>query len=287
MEQSRNARGLALLDQLDGANGREVVAQMGDVGRYVVDFGFGDIYSRPGLSLRDRELAAVAMLVAMGGHEQQVRFHLGAAMNVGLSSAELEEVILQTVPFAGFPPAMNASALLKEVVTERSRTAQGQATEMDAPSFLGVRHIGLLANDPAGLAEFYRDIMGMTLVRQTNAEHALGGTVFLSRHPDQEDHDIVLVSNDKAVHTAFRVASLADLLAFYKRLKDRGIAIQNCFNHVISVAVYFQDPESNVIEVYWVTGRTSSEARADPIDLNAPEEQIRRTILPPDPAGSD
>jgi len=55
--------------------------------------------------LRDRELAAVAMLVAMGDREAQVQFHLGAALKVGLTAEELEELILQTVPFAGFPTA--------------------------------------------------------------------------------------------------------------------------------------------------------------------------------------
>ena len=277
-DQSRNARGLKLLDSLDGENGREMVAQLGDVGKYVVDFGFGDIYSRPGLSLRDREMCAVAMLIAMGGHEQQVRFHLGAAMNVGLSSAELEEVIIQTVPFAGFPSAMNALALLKEVNTERLEKGLQSDAVGDTPNFLGVRHVGLLARDPETVAGFYRDVMGMTLVRQTAADHGLGGTAFLGRHPEVEDHDVVLVANEKAAHTAFRVASLSDLLAFYQRLKQRGIAVQNCFDHGISLAVYFEDPEGHLLEVYWMTGLKSSEARADPIDLGQSEEQLRSQI---------
>ena len=91
---------------------------MGDLGRYIIEFGLGDIYSRGGLSLRDRELAAVAMLTAMGGRETQVRFHLGAALKVGLTAEQLEELILQTVPFAGFPTAINAFNILKEVVAE-------------------------------------------------------------------------------------------------------------------------------------------------------------------------
>jgi 4-carboxymuconolactone decarboxylase len=108
IDEARDNRGLIKLAELDGQNGKEMVAEMGDLGRYIVEFGFGDIYSRPGLSLRDRELAAVAMLIAMGSREPQVRFHLGAALNVGLTAKELEEVIIQTVPFAGLPTAMNA-----------------------------------------------------------------------------------------------------------------------------------------------------------------------------------
>jgi 4-carboxymuconolactone decarboxylase len=122
IDEARDNRGLAKLAELDGQNGKEMVAQMGDLGRYIVEFGFGDIYSRPGLSLRDRELAAVAMLIAMGSREPQVRFHLGAALNVGLTAKELEEVIIQTVPFAGFPTAMNALTFLKQVISERTGT---------------------------------------------------------------------------------------------------------------------------------------------------------------------
>jgi 4-carboxymuconolactone decarboxylase len=100
--QARASRGLAKLTELDGQNGKEIVARMGDLGRYIVEFGFGDIYSRPGLSLRDREMTAVAMLVAMGGRETQVRFHLSAALRIGLTAGELEEVIIQTVPLQAF-----------------------------------------------------------------------------------------------------------------------------------------------------------------------------------------
>lgn len=117
-DEARATRGLALLAELDGQNGKETVARMGDLGRYIVEFGFGDIYSRPGLSLRDREMAAIAMLIAMGGRDTQVRFHLGAALRIGLTVEELGEIIIQTVPFAGFPTALNAHAILKEVIAQ-------------------------------------------------------------------------------------------------------------------------------------------------------------------------
>jgi len=117
-EASRYARGLAKLAEVDGQAGEEVVARLGDLGRYIVEFAFGDIYSRPGLSLRERELATVAVLTALGGREPQLRVHLGAALNVGLSVAELEETILQTVPYAGFPTAINAWTALRAVTAE-------------------------------------------------------------------------------------------------------------------------------------------------------------------------
>ena len=116
LDETRYRRGLAKLAEVDGSAGPEVVEPLGDLGRYIVEFAFGDIYSRDGLSLRDRELATVAVLTAMSGREPQLRVHLGAGLNVGLTAQELEEVIIQTVPYAGFPTAINALSLLGEIV---------------------------------------------------------------------------------------------------------------------------------------------------------------------------
>ncbi|MBV9689254.1 MAG: carboxymuconolactone decarboxylase family protein [Ktedonobacteraceae bacterium] len=114
-EPTRYERGLARLKEVDGEAGEQLVARLGDLGRYIVEFAFGDIYSREGLSLRDREIATVAILTALGGREPQLKVHLGAALNVGLTPQEIEEVILQTVPYAGFPTAINAMNLFRRV----------------------------------------------------------------------------------------------------------------------------------------------------------------------------
>ncbi|CAM3026463.1 carboxymuconolactone decarboxylase family protein [Paenibacillus sediminis] len=117
-DQTRYERGLAKLAEVDGKAGEEVVAPLGDLGRYIIEFAFGDIYNREGLSLREREIATVAMLTVLG-RETQLKVHIGAALNVGLSAKEVEETIIQTVPYAGFPTAINAMNVLKEVVKER------------------------------------------------------------------------------------------------------------------------------------------------------------------------
>lgn len=117
---TRFERGSQKLSEIDGSVGEEIVAPLGDLGRYIVEFAFGDIYSRGGLSLREREIATVALLTSMGGREPQLRVHLNAALNVGLSYEEIEEVILQTVPYAGFPTAINALNLLKTLTNRGS-----------------------------------------------------------------------------------------------------------------------------------------------------------------------
>ncbi|WP_245590407.1 carboxymuconolactone decarboxylase family protein [Aneurinibacillus terranovensis] len=117
-ESARYERGLARLAEVDGHVGEEVVAPLGDLGKYIVEFAFGDIYSREGLNLREREIATVGMLTVLGGREPQLKVHIRAALNVGLTYEEVEEIIIQTVPYAGFPTAINAINILRQLKKE-------------------------------------------------------------------------------------------------------------------------------------------------------------------------
>ena len=85
----------------------------------MVEFPYGDIYSRDGLAARDREIATIAMLTALGGREPQLRVHMNSALNVGLTRDELYEIILHTLIFAGFPTAINALSVLGDVLSKR------------------------------------------------------------------------------------------------------------------------------------------------------------------------
>src|SRR5438132_12515893 len=93
------------------------VEGLGDLGRSIVEFVDGDVYMRPGLSTRDREIAAVATLVALG-RSSQLPQHLRASLKAGITAGELREIILQTATIAGFPPAMNAMSQLKTVLSD-------------------------------------------------------------------------------------------------------------------------------------------------------------------------
>ncbi len=115
----RFERGARRLAEVDGSAGEDVVGPLGDLGRYIVEFAFGDIYSRDGLSLRDRELATVAILTALGGREPQLDVHLRAARNVGVTVDELRETIIHTVPYAGFPTAINAMHRLDAMIVDQ------------------------------------------------------------------------------------------------------------------------------------------------------------------------
>ncbi|WP_327070661.1 carboxymuconolactone decarboxylase family protein [Kitasatospora sp. NBC_01302] len=119
----RYQRGLAALKEIDGHAGEQVVAALEhiapDLGRYTVEFCFGDIYSRSGLSLKERELASVAACTALGTAAPQLRVHLHGLLNVGGSREEAVETITQLAGYAGFPAALNGITAAREVFTER------------------------------------------------------------------------------------------------------------------------------------------------------------------------
>ena len=119
MTSERYQRGLARLKEIDGEAGEKVVASLADIApdfaQYLIEFPFGDIYSRPGLDLRSREIAVVAALTAMGNAAPQLKVHLQAALNVGVTREEIVEVIMQMAVYAGFPAALNGLAAAREV----------------------------------------------------------------------------------------------------------------------------------------------------------------------------
>ncbi|MGH2939395.1 MAG: carboxymuconolactone decarboxylase family protein [Solirubrobacterales bacterium] len=86
-----------------------------DLGRYVVEWGYADVYSRPGLDLQRRQIATLAALVTQGGAEAQLRIHIAAALRLGLDPREIVEIILQCLPFTGFPRVLNATGVAREV----------------------------------------------------------------------------------------------------------------------------------------------------------------------------
>ena len=122
--ESRYERGARKLAEIDGEGGEAVVASLADIApdfaRYIVEFPFGDIYSRPGLDLRAREIATIAALTAMGNARPQLKVHIQAGLNVGLSRDEIVETIMQMAVYAGFPAALNGLFAAKEVFAERA-----------------------------------------------------------------------------------------------------------------------------------------------------------------------
>ena len=119
MADERYERGLEVLSDLDPDMAGQLREKLGDLApdleRMVVAFGFGDVYGRPGLGLREREIATVAALTALGTAGRQLRVHLRAALKVGVTREELVEVVMQMAVYAGFPAALNGISAVREV----------------------------------------------------------------------------------------------------------------------------------------------------------------------------
>ena len=120
---SRYARGWAKLREIDGEAGARVIAALKDIApdfaRHLVAFAFGDIYARPQLDLKSREIGVVAALTALGHATPQLKVHIHGALNVGWTPQEVVEIIMQMAVYAGFPAALNGLFAAKEVFAER------------------------------------------------------------------------------------------------------------------------------------------------------------------------
>jgi catechol-2,3-dioxygenase len=160
-------------------------------------------------------------------------------------------------------------SLAKEASTGKQAGRQGTR----------IGHVGLHATNPASSAEFYRDVFGMEIIGGSSSDHPLGATVFLSSRPGEEPHDIVLVANPEIAHIAFKVSSLAELRSFHARVVEKKVPIKFAFNHHESFTFYFDDPDGNVIEVYWPTGDLSwRQPIVEPLDLSQPDEVLLEKI---------
>jgi len=123
MSNQRYVQGLAKLTEIDGEAGEKVIRSLADIcpdlGKYIIEYPFGDIYQREGLDLKTRELVTVAALTALGHCQPQLNVHINGALNVGCTPQEIVEVILQVSVYAGFPAALNGMFVAKTVFSER------------------------------------------------------------------------------------------------------------------------------------------------------------------------
>ncbi|MCM3006139.1 carboxymuconolactone decarboxylase family protein [Priestia koreensis] len=123
MMNQRYENGWNKLMEVDGEGGKRVIESLKglapDIGKYVIEFAFGDIYTRTGISLQQKQLVTIASLTTQGGCEPQLIVHIYAALNVGLTPNEIVEAITHCIPYTGFPRVLNAVLVAKQVFEER------------------------------------------------------------------------------------------------------------------------------------------------------------------------
>ena len=120
--EERYDRGLKNLEKIHPEASKALIESLKDIapdlGRFVVEFPYGDIYERPGLDLKSREIATIAALTAIGDTKPELKDHIKGALNVGCQKQEIIEVIIQMTVYAGFPRAINGMNIAKEVFEE-------------------------------------------------------------------------------------------------------------------------------------------------------------------------
>jgi len=86
-----------------------------DFQEYIVNNAWAAVWSRPGLTKRERSLITIALLTALGHHEE-LKLHLKATANTGASQEDIKETLLQTAVYAGIPPVNTAFKIAKEIL---------------------------------------------------------------------------------------------------------------------------------------------------------------------------
>ncbi|MEV7023717.1 carboxymuconolactone decarboxylase family protein [Kitasatospora sp. NPDC093558] len=125
-EEDRYARGSDVLREVAGDHGFAVIDALDDIipdlGKVLVEYAWGEVYSRPGLDYPQRQLITLGAMIAYGDTFKQQKTHLNIALRQGLTPRQLVEVLLQASPFVGFPRTLNSLAALREVFADKDIT---------------------------------------------------------------------------------------------------------------------------------------------------------------------
>ena len=123
MNNARFELGSEKLKEIDGIGGENVIQSLQDiapdVGKYIIEFAFGDVYTRSELSMQEREMITITSLLTTGGCDPQLEVHINGSLNVGLSPEKIIETFIQCIPYTGFPKVLNAIYTAKKIFAER------------------------------------------------------------------------------------------------------------------------------------------------------------------------
>ncbi len=146
------------------------------------------------------------------------------------------------------------------------------------PRVTELGHVGIYVTDVDAMVSFYSQFLGLTVTDRAEDDRI----VFLSARSEVEHHELVLF-RDETRHSdlqqlSFKVSSLADLRAFYGEITEGGYTIDRVVSHGNAIGCYFRDPEGNLVEVYWPTGREWPQPYQQPIDLSLPETALLEIV---------
>ena len=123
MSNTRFELGSEKLKEIDGIGGENVIQSLQDiapdVGKYIIEFAFGDVYTRSELSMQEREMITITSLLTTGDCEPQLEVHINGSLNVGLSPEKIIETFIRCIPYTGFPKVLKAIYTAKKIFAER------------------------------------------------------------------------------------------------------------------------------------------------------------------------
>ncbi|WP_219640466.1 VOC family protein [Cohnella sp. CFH 77786] len=139
----------------------------------------------------------------------------------------------------------------------------------------GLSHVALHAKDPKSLSEFYNRVLGLETVGYSPNWTA----TFLRSRASEENHELAFVASAQIAHFAFKAATLGELKQLYAELTAAGIIVRATQIQAGSVAIFFADPEDNLIEVHWPTPLADRKPPfIHPVDLAKTEEEIMEIL---------
>ena len=123
MANERYDKGWETLSAINSEAGERILKMLEDISpdmaKFVIEFPYGDIWSRKALDVKTRELITIASLTTQGFPKDQLRSHVHNALNAGCTREEIVETMMQMCVYAGFPASLNALFVAKEVFEDR------------------------------------------------------------------------------------------------------------------------------------------------------------------------
>jgi 4-carboxymuconolactone decarboxylase len=123
IKNARYKKGWKTLHKINSIAGERILELLKDISpdmaRFVIEYPYGDIWSRPGLNMKTRELITIASLVTLGYPKDQLKAHINNALNAKCTKEEIVEVIMQMSVYAGFPAALNGLFVAQDVFRAR------------------------------------------------------------------------------------------------------------------------------------------------------------------------
>lgn len=124
MKKTKFDLGMENLNLIDGDGGQSIIDSLNDiapdVGKYIIEFAFGDIYTRKNLTLQEKELTTITSLLSIGGCEKQLNVHINASLNVGIDPKKIIDTFIQCIPYVGLPRVLNAIFEAKSIFQDKN-----------------------------------------------------------------------------------------------------------------------------------------------------------------------